>query len=187
MVRYSRIEAPVENVSFIIIFRWKLHLMPKHLASAINLTDDLPPLPPGKPVIDILTDFIKHLFHCTKTYIEEHHPSFTWATHENITEYILTHPNGWEGVQQQLYRQVVERAGLIPGTPEGRSRVHLLAKDEAILHFYVLNLLDVGTANEPTPRGVVIIDIGGATINLSMFSMMADPISCEEIAPAECM
>ena len=160
--------------------------MPKHLASAINLTDDLPPLPPGKPAVDALTDFIQYLFHCTKTYIEEHHPSFTWETHENITEYILTHPNGWEGVQQQLYRQAVERAGLIPGTPEGRSRVHLLAEGEASLHFYVLNLLDVGTANEPTPRGVVIIDTGGATINLSMFSMMVDPISCEEIAPAEC-
>ena len=186
MVRYPCIEAPVEHISFT-IFRWKLHLNPKHLVSVINLNGDLPPLPPGKSAVDVLADFIKYLSHCAKTYIEERHLSFTWAAHENSIEYILTHPNGWEGVQQHLYRQAVERAGLIPGTPEGRSRVHLLTEGEAILHFYVLNLPNGGTANEPTPRGVVIIDTGGATINLSMFSMMADPISCEEIAPAECM
>ena len=167
--------------------RWKLHLCPKHLASSINLEDDLPPLPPGKSAVDVLTDFIKYLFCCAKTYIEEHHLAFTWSTIEHTIEYIFTHPNGWEGVQQQLYRRAIVSAGLIPSTPEGRSRVHMLTEGEASLHFCVPNLLDSWTTIQACPQGVVIIDAGGGTIDLSMFSVTSSPISGEEIAPAECM
>ena len=167
-------------------FRWKLHLCPKHLASSINSDDGLPPLPPGKSAVDVLTDFIKYLFHCAKTYIQEHHLAFTWSTIEHTIEYIFTHPNGWEGVQQQLYRRAIQRAGLI-STPEGQSRIHLLTEGEASLHFCVSNLLNLETAIQAAPQGVVIIDAGGGTIDLSMFSMTSIPISGEEIAPAECM
>ena len=165
--------------------RWNLHLRPKHLASIIP-DDDLPPLPPGKSAVDVLTDFIKYLFHCTKTYIQEHHLEFTWSTIEHSIEYIFTHPNGWEGVQQQLYRRAIGRAGLVPSTPVGQSRVHMLTNGEAALH-YCANVLNVETAIQAAPQGVVIIDAGGGTIDLSMYSMMSMPISCEEIAPAECM
>jgi hypothetical protein len=167
--------------------RWKLHLRPKHLASSINPADDLPPLPPGKSAVDVLTDFIDFLFRCAKTYIQERHLAATWSTIEDSTEYIFTHPNGWEGVQQQLYRRAIERAGLIPSTPEGQSRVHLLTEGEASLHFCVSDLLNAETAIQAAPQGVVIIDAGGGTIDLSMFSMTSAPISGEEIAPAECM
>ena len=166
--------------------RWKLHLRPNRVASSINPQDDLPPLPPGKSAVDVLTDFIRYLFQCAKTYIEDHHPSFTWSTHEDSIEYIFTHTNGWEGVQQQLYRRTIEGAGLIPSTPEGRSRVHMLTEAEASLHFCVPNLLN-GEVADDVPRGVVIIDAGDDTIDLSMFSIKVNPISCEEIAPAECM
>ena len=130
----------------------------------------------------MFTDFIRYLFQCAKTHIQEHHRTFVWSSIEDSIEYIFTHPNGWEGLQQGLYRTAIERAGLIPGTPEGRSRVHLLTEGEASLHFCVSNLLYA----EKTGRGIVIINAGGGTINLSMFSMTFDPISCEEIAPAEC-
>ena len=167
--------------------RWKLHLLPKHLASSINRDDDLPPLPFGKSAVDVLTDFIKYLFEpCTKTYICEHYLAFPWSSVEDSIEYIFTHPNGWEGVQH-LYLRAIERAGLIPSTPEGRSRVHMLTEGEASLHFCVANLLNVETSTQSAPQGVVIIDAGGATIDLSMFSMTSNPISCEEIAPADCM
>ena len=166
--------------------RWKLHLRPSHLASSINRDDDLPPLPPGKSAVDVLTDFIKYLFHCAKTYIQEHRLAFTWSTIEHTIEYIFTYPNGWEDVQQ-LYRRAIERAGLIPSTPEGRSRVYMLTEGEANLHFCIPNLLYAETAIQAAPQGVVIIDAGGATIVLSMFSMTSIPISGEEIAPAECM
>ena len=166
--------------------RWKLHLRPLHLASSINRDDDLPPLPPGKSAVDVLTDFIKYLFHCAKTYIQEHHLALTWSTIEHSIEYIFTHPNGWEGVQQQLYRRAIGRAGIIPSTLEGQYRVHMLTEGEASLHFCVANLLNVETDIQATSQGVVVIDAGGGTIDLSMFSMTSLPISVEEIAPAEC-
>ena len=165
--------------------RWKLHLRPKHLAS-IESDDALHPLPPGKSAVDVLTDFIKYLFRCAKTYIEEHHLAFTWSTIEHSVEYIFTHPNGWEGVQQQQYRRAIASAGLIPSTPEGQSRVHMLTEGEASLHFCVSNLLNGETTIQAAPQGVVIIDAGGGTIDLSMFSMTSAPISGAEIAPAEC-
>ncbi|KAN0094942.1 hypothetical protein V8E55_003229 [Tylopilus felleus] len=165
---------------------WKLHLRPKHLASPVNSDDGLPSLPPGKSAVDVLTDFVKYLFHCAKTYIQMHHSALTWSTIEDSIEYIFTHPNGWEGAQQQLYRQAAERANLISSTPDGRSRVHMLTEGEASLHYCVANILNGGAADQAAPQGIVIIDAGGGTIDLSMFSMTTNPISCEEIAPAEC-
>ena len=165
--------------------RWKLHLRPMHSASSINPNDDLPPLPPGKSAVDVLTDFIKYLFQCAKDCIPNRHLAFSWSSIEDSIEYIFTHPNGWE-VQQQ-YRRAIENAGLIPSTTRGRSRVHMLTEGEASLHYCVSNSLNAETANQAPPRGIVIIDAGGRTIDLGMFSTTSNPISCEEIAPAECM
>jgi len=158
-----------------------------HLASVVNQDNDLPPLPSGKSAVDVLTDFTKYLFMCAESYIREHHPTLAWSSIEDSVEYIFTHPNAWQTVQDQLYRQAIERAGLIPSTPEGRSRVYVITDGEASLHFCVANLLNLETPNQSTPQGVVIIDAGGATIDLSMFSMTFNPISYKEVAPAECM
>ena len=169
------------------ISRWKLHLQPSHLASPINPNDALPPLPPEKSAVDILTDFIKYLFRCAKTYIQQNHVAFAWSTHENSIEYIFTHPNSWKGMQEHPYCRAIERAGLVHGSPAGQSRVHMLTEGEANLHLCVTNYAIMATDNETDPQGVVIIDAGGVTIDLSMFSIKSNPISCEVIAPAECM
>ena len=149
--------------------RWKLHLPPKHLISSMNADDDLPPLPPGKSATDVLADFIKYLLQWTKTYIEEHHVAFLWSSVEYCSEYIFTHPNGWESVQQ-IYLQAIEIAGVIPSTGEGRSRVHILTEGEASLRFCIENLIDSEAADQG-PLGVVVIDAGGATINLNIFRL----------------
>jgi len=130
--------------------RWKLHLRPKHLASSINRNKDLPPLPSGKSADNVLTDFIKYLFECVKTHIHKHHLAFPWSSVRNSIEFILTHPNGWEGVQQQRYRRAIARAGLVPATREGQSRVHMLTEGEASLHFCVASLLNA-TINQAAP------------------------------------
>ena len=61
----------------------------------------------------------------------------------------------------------------------------MLTEGDASLQFCVRYLLNMETTNKA--RGIVIIDAGGATIDLNMFSVTFNPISCEEIAPAECM
>ena len=166
--------------------RWKLHLRPKYLPSSISKDDKLPPLPTGKSATDVFTDFTRYLFQCAKSYIQTHHPAFLWLASEDSIHYIFTHPNGWEGVPQQIYRRAIERAGLVPSTPEGRSRVHMLSEGEASFHFCMASFPKAETVSQAGSQGVVIVDAGGGTIDVSMYSVTSNPISCEEIAPAEC-
>ena len=122
---------------------------------------------------------------------------------ENNIEFILTHPNGWEGLQQQQIRRAAETAGLVPSGNEHASRIHLLTEGEASLHFCVTHVLasdsfsnlpivqsddleeEVGEVSEH--QGIIIIDAGGGTIDLSAYSVkLSPPREFKEIAPAEC-
>ena len=122
---------------------------------------------------------------------------------ENNIQFILTHPNGWEGLQQQQIRRAAEIAGLIPGGDEHAARIHLLTEGEASLHFCVTHVLasdslsnipivqsddpeeDVGEESEN--QGIIVIDAGGGTIDLSAYSVrLSPPREFKEIAPAEC-
>lgn len=181
--------------------RWKLHLRAKHLAASHIADDDLPPIPFGKSAVDVLADFMRYLFYCAQKYIEESHGVNLWKSVENHIQYVLTHPNGWEGPQQKQIRRAATLAGLVSGSPEGQDRVHLLTEGEASLHFCVSNILASEALSrmpilslerpgqdeeQPREQGVVVIDAGGGTIDLSAYSMRLSPASFEEIAPAEC-
>ena len=165
--------------------RWKLHLGAKRPAT-LYPNDDLPPLPPGKSAVDVLTDFIKYLVECSKAYIKECHPTFISGlpSVEDSTEYIFTHPGDWTD-QRYLYFWATVRAGLVPDTPEGHLRVHVITEGEAGLHFCVSHLLGEEMVDHAACQGVVIIDAGGGIINMSMFPVMSNMIF-SEIAPAEC-
>ncbi|KAF9234839.1 hypothetical protein BU15DRAFT_14777, partial [Melanogaster broomeanus] len=93
---------------------WKLHLRPKLLASSHIKEGDIPPLPLGKSAIQVLADFMEYLFRCASNYIVESHANGAsmWGSVENHIEFILTHPNGWEGLQQQQIRQAAVLAKL---------------------------------------------------------------------------
>jgi hypothetical protein len=178
--------------------RWKLHFRPKQLASSHIREDDVPPLPRGKSAVQVLADFMRYLFQCARTYIQESH-LILWESVQNSIEFVLTHPNGWEGLQQQEIRWAAELAGLISSYEQ--SRVHLLTEGEASLHFCVANVIESDAFSLPTAmsdfpneeaagdqsdsQGIVVVDAGGGTIDLSAYSMKS-PTSFEEIAPAEC-
>ena len=125
-----------------------------------------------------------------------------WRSLESQIEFILTHPNGWEGPQQQQIRRAAEIAGLVPAGEDGQSRLHLLMEGEASLHFCVTTVLASDTHSkipilcsddsdeyhtEEDCQGVAIIDAGGGTVDMSLYSMTFAPsVSVKEIAPAEC-
>ena len=186
--------------------RWKLHLRAKHLVSSHIKDEDIPPLPENKSAIQVLADFMRYLFSCARNYIIESHASgdSMWRSLENNIEFILTHPNGWEGLQQQEIRHAVKIAGLIPGKKQKHAgRIHLLTEGEASLHFCVTNMLasdslskfpyvstddlEEEEIDESEHQGVVVIDAGGGTIDLSAYSIkLSHPREFKEIAPAEC-
>ncbi|KAH7912713.1 hypothetical protein BJ138DRAFT_1228277 [Hygrophoropsis aurantiaca] len=165
---------------------WKLHLRPRNMASSHVSDEDIPPLPSNKTAIQVLGDFMKYLYQCAKTYIEETHASGSdlWRSVQNNTEFILSHPNGWEGPQQAQIRRAAILAGLVPDTTEGHGKIQLVTEGEASLHF----CLGSGLAADAlkSDQGVIVVDAGGGTIDLSAYYMTISPPSLEEIAPAEC-
>jgi hypothetical protein len=115
-------------------------MRPKSLTDP-NFLKDIPPLPPGKTVINLFADFMAYLLRCTKAYIIESHinGAALWASAESSVEYVLAHPNGWEGPQQQQMRQAAVMASLVPDTISGHARVRFVTEGEASLHFCIQN------------------------------------------------
>jgi hypothetical protein len=77
------------------------------------------------------------MYACARTYVEESHTNGTdpWTSVEDKMQFILTHPNGIQ--QTQIRSKACVRAGLIPDTTAGRSRIALVTEGEANLHFAV--------------------------------------------------
>ncbi|KAG6889543.1 hypothetical protein C0992_004803 [Termitomyces sp. T32_za158] len=178
----------VEDEGWIKTEWFKLHMRP---ASMVDNTNPLPPLPAGKSPVGVFADFMRYLFDCAKTYISEAHlnSSDLWKSVESKIEFVLAHPNGWEGAQQEQMREAAVLAGLIPDTPEGHARVQFVPEGEASLHFCVQSGLTV----EPLKarivimvdvkayswlfwqrgEGILIVDAGGGTIDLSAYGQRA--------------
>lgn len=164
---------------------FKLHMRPQSISGAKPL-DKIPPLPKGKTVDDIFADFIRYLYACAKAYIQESHPNGVslWSSVEKDIDYVLSHPNGWEGAQQQQMRKAAVQAGLIPNTAEGQSRIRLVTEGEASLHFCIQKGLTAEALK--TGGGVLIVDAGGGTIDLSAYGQAPRNGAFEEITVGEC-
>ncbi|KAI6046254.1 hypothetical protein EDC04DRAFT_2598079 [Pisolithus marmoratus] len=167
---------------------WKLHLRPRNIPS-FHVDDlDIPPLPPFKNAIDILADFLGYLFRCARMYIEESHGNGrnVWTSFGDNIDFVLSHPNGWQGLQQAQIRRAAVQAGLVPDTPEGQARIRLVTEGEANLHYC---LASRNTAGSKDDVGVMVIDAGRRTIDITSYYMTssASPPTLREIAPAQCL
>jgi hypothetical protein len=101
----------------------------------------MPPLPLNKTVVQVFGDYLRYLYQCARTYIQETHTSGSelFSSLEGRAEIVLTHPNGWEGPQQALMRSAAIHGGLIPDTPAGHARVLFVTEGEASLHYCIGN------------------------------------------------
>jgi hypothetical protein len=109
---------------------------------AVGPNDDpLPPLPPNKTVVEVFGDYLRYLYKCARLYILETHASGPelWASLEGHAEFVLTHPNGWEGAQQAQMRQASIYGGLISDHPDQASRIQFVTEGEASLHYCIGN------------------------------------------------
>ncbi|KAF9527254.1 hypothetical protein CPB83DRAFT_936155 [Crepidotus variabilis] len=183
---------------------FKLHLRSK-FGSASTLHESIPNLPPNKTIVDVFADFLAYLLTCAASYIQETHPngvalwqSFTSSDSQTLPSYgpssetdpegiyfVLSHPNGWEGKEQTQMRQAAVQAKLISDTPAGHKQISFVTEGESSLHFAVEN----GVLNQAMDgEGVVVVDAGGGTIDVSTYKRSGKSQSriFEEIAVAKC-
>ena len=94
-------------------------------------------LPKGKTIVDVFADFMRYLFDSTKELFKSTESSgeLRWDSVSDNIELVLTHPNEWRGPQQVQLRTAAVRAGIVPDTPAGRSRVHFVTEGEASFDF----------------------------------------------------
>ena len=167
--------------------RFKLHLRSR-VGAGRQLTDKIPPLPPNKTVVEVFADFLAYLLECASSFIQETHAngSQLWASVKDKIHFVLSHPNGWEGQQQAEMRKASVLAKLIPDTTAGHTRVSFVTEGEASLHFSVHNGLPEGVMDDG--EGVVIVDAGGGTIDISSYSKNVGEAKhrFEEVASPQC-
>lgn len=166
---------------------FKLHLRPQTPGSMEEIREKIPPLPESKNAVEVFADFLEYLFQCSRTYIEEVHAMGDnwWGSMEDTIEFVLSHPNGWEGAQQEQMRRAAVLAGLVPNNEAGHARVSFVTEGEASLHFCIQSGLPAGVMKDNS--GVLIVDAGGGTIDLSAYSCASGSAdSFEEIAPPQC-
>ena len=158
---------------------------------------NIPDLPPNKTAIQVLADFMKYLYQCTRTYIEETHIGFSSTADasnpgmfdtlekEGQIDFVLSHPNGWEGAQQEQMRRAALLAGLVPSEEDAGSRISFVTEGEASLHFCLRSGLGVDSVMGGGD-GVLIVDAGGGTVDMSAYAKAGKEEWFEEVAAPEC-
>lgn len=127
------------------MYRFKLHLRSK-VGAGRTVTNEIPPLPLNKTVNEVFADFLRYLLECASSYIQSTHANGAdlWSSVKNQIDFVLSHPNGWEGTQQSEMRKAAVLAGLIPDNVNGHSRLSFVTEGEASLHFSIQNGLPSG-------------------------------------------
>ncbi|PIL34614.1 hypothetical protein GSI_03393 [Ganoderma sinense ZZ0214-1] len=181
-------ELVAEDENLIFVEWFKLHLRPESLDAGAISRKDLAPLPPKKTVIEVFADFLNYLFDCARRYISETHGNgeSLWNSVKDRIEFVLSHPNGWEGLQQGKMRQAAVLAGLVPDTTVGHSRIHFVTEGEASLNYCINNGLATHAMQDG--KGVIIVDAGGGTVDISSYLFLStSPVSVEEVTSPECI
>lgn len=65
-------------------------------------------LPKNKTAVQVFGDFLGYLFRCTRNFIRDTHANGAalWGAVEKNIQFILSHPNGWQGAEQAKIRAV---------------------------------------------------------------------------------
>ena len=122
----------------------------------------------------MFSDFLGYLLRCTQAYIRDHHPQGFWESLEGNIDYVLSHPNGWEGSEQSLMRQAAVLAGLVQNVSESSieassgGKLTFVSEGEASLHFAIEHGILGDTLGEG--EGVIVVDAGGGTVDISTYT-----------------
>ncbi|KIL60617.1 hypothetical protein M378DRAFT_167980 [Amanita muscaria Koide BX008] len=146
---------------------FKLHLRPPHLAPSQEFElQKLRSFPKNKTPVQVFGDLLRYLYQSTKKYITDSE-LWSWKSVERNISFVLSHPNGWEGKQQSQMRKAAIAAGLVD-TSEALERISFNPN----LH----NNRD----------GMLVVDCGGGTIDVSAYSQTTKG-RFKEISQPECL
>ena len=125
--------------------RFKLHLRSK-VDAGCSVGSELPLLPLNKTVVEVFGDFLRYLLECASSYIQYNYANGhdLWDSVKSHIDFVLSHPNGWEGTQQSEMRRAAVLAGLVSDNASGHARLSFVTEGEATLHFSVQNGLPDG-------------------------------------------
>ncbi|KAF8843777.1 hypothetical protein BDN67DRAFT_1023775 [Paxillus ammoniavirescens] len=168
---------------------FKLRLRPKTMKLNMNGMR-FSRLPQHKTAVDVFGDFLHYLFHCTRSFIIDTHANggALWQAIEHTIEFVLSHPNGWEGAQQTKMRRAAVYGGLIPDTDAGRARIRFVTEGEASLHACIQSGLAADVLSNPSRHGFLVADAGGGTLDISSYAVRGtSPLVIEEVAPPDCI
>jgi hypothetical protein len=142
------------HLNALFLGRFKLHLSPKTNPLPDFDGSPLLPLPPHKTAMQVFADFLRYLHQCTRKYIQEaHHGGQTlWTSVEDEIIYVLSHPNGWGGLQQRDLRLAAVFASLVPDYKAGQARIRFVTEGEACLHFCINKGLVIGSQARSSPK-----------------------------------
>ncbi|KIJ98141.1 hypothetical protein K443DRAFT_220891 [Laccaria amethystina LaAM-08-1] len=185
----NSILAQAEDEQWIKAELFKLRLRPRTMQLNMNGMR-LSPLPKRKTAVHVFGDFLTYLYRCTRIFITDTHANGAalWNAVENDIQFVLSHPNGWEGAQQTKMRRAAVYGALIPDTNEGKARIRFVTEGEASLHACVLNGLAADVLSNPSKHGFLIADAGGGTLDISAYAIRGTaPLVMEEIAPPDCI
>ncbi|KAM6495193.1 hypothetical protein JOM56_009816 [Amanita muscaria] len=160
---------------------FKLHLHPK-LDDEEDVKNALSSLPPGVAIFDMFADILRYLYRCTKVYIEQTLASgdLVWSSLEKETHFVLTHPHGWGGFEQAQMRRAAINAGLIDDLHASDGRLSFVTKGEASLHYCISSGLSKDVFKDG--KGVIIVDAGHVTVDISAYARTCKKNTYEEIA-----
>ncbi|KAK7472172.1 hypothetical protein VKT23_000294 [Stygiomarasmius scandens] len=175
----------VEDEGWVRCEWFKLHLRPDRKENDA-VSQVIHPLPPNKTAVDVFADFLHYLMECTKSFIIQSMPNGApfWESVEERIQFVLSHPNGWEGSQQSQMRCAAIQAGLITDSREDHRRMQFVTEGEASLHYCLNNKCDTSNG------GIIVVDAGGGTVDLTAYQMEQsgknDKLWFKEIARPQC-
>ncbi|KAF9068301.1 hypothetical protein BDP27DRAFT_1448499 [Rhodocollybia butyracea] len=146
---------------------FKLHVKPP-------VSHAIPSFPPNKTVVEVLADFMAFLVSCARDFITESYPQVgggMWQDYQ--LEYVISHPNGWDGAEQHTLRQAALRASLISDV--NSDRVSFITEGEASLHFCLATLPTLSELS--SDKTLVVLDAGGGTVDLSSYRRISENAS----------
>ncbi|KAH6912722.1 hypothetical protein BKA70DRAFT_1264772 [Coprinopsis sp. MPI-PUGE-AT-0042] len=186
----AQVQAQAEDDNWTKVELFKLRLRPRTMHLSMNGLS-LAPLPARKSPVHIFGDFLSYLYNCTTDFIRDTHANGSALLKSIIPEhleFVLAHPNGWEGAQQAKMRRAAVYGGLVSDTPEGRAKIRFVTEGEASLHACVLSGLAADVLSNPSNHGFLIADAGGGTLDISSYAIKGTyPLVMEEIAPPDCV